>query len=194
MSPRPKPIKSDSSGSRRHLRLARAGESQFFESKPAAVVCGRAPGFGSPRAALLGLLASFQAALGLERASLTLRLVSGAESRGLNRRFRGLDRATDVLSFPASEGLKKPGFSGYLGDLALCPAYAWRRRGRFHPGFGAESAFLIGHGLLHLSGRHHDSPAQERALWRMSLRLHPHSRPWTAALERLGPLKRKPKP
>ncbi|HTB22839.1 MAG TPA: rRNA maturation RNase YbeY [bacterium] len=174
--------------------MARAGESQFFQGKAAAVVCGRVPGFGAPHEALRGLLGSYLAALGLEGASLTLSLVSGAQSRGLNRRFRGKDKATDVLSFPASEGLKKPGFSGYLGDLALCPAYAWRRRGRFFPEFGAEAAFLVGHGLLHLSGRHHDSPAQERAMWRMSLRLQPHSRPWSAALARLGPLKRKPKP
>jgi probable rRNA maturation factor len=183
---------SDSSGSRGSK--ARAGESRFFQAPAAgAQVLGRVDGYGRPGQALAGLLGAYLKALGLERASLTLMLVDGARCRGLNRRFRGLDRATDVLSFPSEEGPRKPGFDGYLGDMALCPPYAWRRRGRFYPDFGAESAFLVLHGLLHLSGRHHDSPAQERALWRLSLRLHRLSPPWHAALRRLGPLKRAPK-
>jgi ssRNA-specific RNase YbeY (16S rRNA maturation enzyme) len=43
------------------------------------------------------------------------------------------------------------------------------------------------HGLLHLSGRHHDTPAQERALWRLSARLHPASVPFRSELGRLAP-------
>ena len=158
---------------------------------PAGVrVVGRAPGHGAPAAALEALMRVYLKALGLGRASVTLSLVSPAQCRALNRRFRGLGKATDILSFPALEGLRRAGFGGYLGDLALCPAYAWRRRGRFDPDFGGESAFLVLHGLLHLSGRHHDTPAQERALWRLSAALHPLCRPWRSALRRLGPLKR----
>ena len=184
---------SDSSGSRGSK--ARAGESRFFQGPGAGIqVLGRVRGHGAPARALKGLLGAYLEALGLEGASLTLMLVDGARCRGLNRRFRGLDRSTDVLSFPAAEGLRKPGFDGYLGDLALCLPYAWAHRGRFYPDFGAESAFLVLHGLLHLSGRHHDSPAQERDLWRLSLRLHRLSPPWHAALRALGPLKREPKP
>jgi probable rRNA maturation factor len=140
---------------------------------------------------LRGLLGAYLDALGMAGASLTLSLVGAAECRELNRRFRNKDRCTDVLSFPSGEGLRKAGFDGYLGDLALCPSYAWRKRGRFDPDFGGETAFLALHGLLHLCGRHHDTPAAERALWARSLRLHRLSPPWHPALGRLGPLKRK---
>jgi probable rRNA maturation factor len=131
---------------------------------------------------------AYLSALGLGKAGVTLRLVDGRESRGLNRRFRRRDRATDVLSFPASDGAPRRGFSGYLGDLALCPPYAWRKRGRFDPDFGGEAAYLVLHGLLHLSGRHHDTSADERALWRLSARLHPLGGAWFADLRRLAPV------
>ncbi len=150
-------------------------------------VLGRVPGHGAPRRALQAVLEVYCGALGLGRAGLTLRLVDEDQCRLLNLRFRGLDRPTDVLYFPAEATAPAPGFRGYLGDLALCPPYAWRRRGRFNPDFGAEAAFLALHGLLHLSGRHHDTPRQEAALEKLSLRLHPLGRARFAALRRLGP-------
>jgi len=193
MKPPAKPARHGSSVAR-PLR-ARGEESRFYEAAGApgpasgVLALGRAPGHGAPAAALRALLRSQLAALGLPDAGVTVRLVSERSCRGLNRRFRGKDGATDVLSFPALRRRAPLGFAGYLGDLALCPAYAWRRRGRFDPDFGGEAAFLVLHGLLHLSGRHHDDPAAERAMWRLSRRLHPLSRPWHAALRRLGPLK-----
>jgi probable rRNA maturation factor len=126
--------------------------------------------------------------LGSPRASLCVQLVDGHECRALNRRFRGKDRSTDVLSFPAAEGRPPQGFSGYLGDLALCLPYAWRKRGRFDPDFGGEAALLLLHGLLHLHGRHHDNAAQEAALWRVQRRLHPLWKGHAAALRRLAPI------
>jgi probable rRNA maturation factor len=150
-------------------------------------VLGRVKGHGAPRAALRGLLQDYLKGLGLPRADVALRLVGEGASRGLNRRWRGLDASTDVLSFPGLEGRPPRGFDGHLGDLALCLPYAWARRGRFNPDFGAECAFLILHGLLHLCGRHHDSPAQERAMWRLSRRLHPLGKGRFEALRSLGP-------
>jgi probable rRNA maturation factor len=114
-------------------------------------------------------------------------LVDGRESRALNRRFRGKDKATDVLSFPSVEGRVPRAFSGYLGDLALCLPYAWRKRERFDPDFGGEAAFLLLHGLLHLHGQHHDTPTQEAAMWRLQRRWHPLWRAHAAALRRLAP-------
>jgi probable rRNA maturation factor len=125
----------------------------------------------------------------LPKAQLTLRLLGERACRGLNRRFRGLDQATDILSFPARSGRPSRGFDGYLGDLALCLPYAWRKRGRFKPRFEAEAAFLILHGLLHLTGRHHDSPAQERELWRLQNSIAPAAAGSLAALAGLKPIK-----
>lgn len=164
---------------------AGGGEPLYFPSEVR--VLGRAAGHGAPRKAIVGLISTLTAALGYPGAGVTLCLVSPARSLVLNRDFRGEDHATDVISFPAQEGLVPEGFSGYLGDLAFCPQIAWERKGRFEKDFGGEAAFLVLHGLLHLSGRHHDTPAQERALWRLSARLHPASVPFRSELGRLAP-------
>ncbi len=137
------------------------------------------PGGGAP---LARLLTDYLRALGLPRAGVCLRKVSERESRSLNARFRGVDAATDILSFPALPGRPPRGFQGYLGDLAFCPAYAWKRRGRIDPDHAVEAAFLLLHGLLHLSGRHHDTPAQEKAHWTLCKRLNPLCRKHPGAL------------
>ena len=148
---------------------------------------GRVRGHGAPVAAIKQALTVYAGGLGFPQGGLTLRLVGERACRGLNRVHRGVDAATDILSFPSVEGPRLPGKASYLGDLAFCPPYAWRRRGRFFRDFGAETAFLLLHGLLHLTGRHHDTTRQERALERVSGRLHPLGRPWFADLRALGP-------
>lgn len=142
-----------------------------------------------PRKGLEAVLGAYLKALGSPKASLSVQLVDGRESRSLNKRFRGKDKATDVLSFPDVEGRVPRAFKGYLGDLALCLPYAWRKRDRFDPDFAGEAAFLLLHGLLHLHGRHHDTPAQEAAMWRLQRRLHPVWKSHAAALRRLAPHK-----
>jgi probable rRNA maturation factor len=137
---------------------------------------------------MAGLLGVYLAALGLPKADVALKLCGEAGIRRLNAGFRSLDLATDVLSFPALDGRPKRGFQGHLGDLAFCPAYAWAKRGRFHADFGAECAFLLLHGLLHLCGQHHDSPAQEKKMWAMARALHPLGRRYFPALKTLAPL------
>jgi rRNA maturation RNase YbeY len=150
-------------------------------------VLGRCAGHGAPASALAQTLGAYLCGLGLPKAEVALKLASPAAMRRLNAGFRGLDRPTDVLSFPALDGRAKPGFTGHLGDLAFCPAYAWSKRGRFHRDFGEECAFLLLHGLLHLSGRHHDSPTQERRMWALARSLHPLGRPYFRRLNALAP-------
>lgn len=111
--------------------------------------------------------------LGLPGAGVSLLICGDTESRRLNRIFRGQDKATDILSFPALEGPVPRGFSGYLGDLALNLPYAWRRRGRFSGVFEKELAFLLLHGLLHLIGVHHDTPSQEKRMRALMRRYFP---------------------
>jgi probable rRNA maturation factor len=72
--------------------------------------------------------------------------------RALNRRYRGQDRPTDVLAFPAGD----PG-SGFLGDIVISVPYAEREaRRRREPG-GREIDRLLVHGLLHLMGYDHET-------------------------------------
>jgi len=100
-------------------------------------------------------------------------LITGdAEMRRLNRRFRGQDHRTDVLSFPSS-GLAAP--LPQLGDLAISIQRA-RAQGRAL-GHGAEHEIriLMLHGLLHLLGMDHETDhgrmGRSEKRWRMRLGL-----------------------
>jgi probable rRNA maturation factor len=95
---------------------------------------------------------------------MTVRVTGDRELRRLNREFLGEDHATDVLSFPSGDLA-----GGYLGDLAL----SWPAVGRQAEAFGhapeVEAALLAVHGLLHLLGWDHATPAEEREMTRLTL-------------------------
>jgi probable rRNA maturation factor len=78
-------------------------------------------------------------------------LVTGdAELKSLNLRFRGKDKATDVLSFPSGE--KNP-----LGDIAISLGRARvQARERGHS-IETEVCILLLHGVLHLTGMDHET-------------------------------------
>jgi probable rRNA maturation factor len=94
------------------------------------------------------------------RAELTIRVVGRAESRALNRRYRGVDKATNVLSFPA-EGIAAVA-PDFLGDIAICAALVRaeaKAQGKLPE---AHWTHLVVHGVLHLLGYDHleDSAAR----------------------------------
>lgn len=88
----------------------------------------------------------------------TLRVVSDREIREMNRRYRRLDRPTDVLAFPASPlplGVA-PDEAAYLGDLVISADTAARQAAEAGRPLGAELGALAVHGLLHLFGYDHE--------------------------------------
>ncbi len=87
----------------------------------------------------------------------TIGFVPATEMRALKRVHLGIDRATDVLSFPASE-LAVPG-PRPLGDIILCPDYLAPR----FPGaqLPRRARQLVLHGLLHLIGFDHENDQGE---------------------------------
>ena len=95
-----------------------------------------------------------EAALGERHdAELTVRIVGRAESRRLNRSFRGKDRATNVLSFPSDlpDAIELP----LLGDIVVCaPLVAEEATAQGKP-MAAHWAHLVIHGVLHLLGYDH---------------------------------------
>jgi probable rRNA maturation factor len=126
-----------------------------------------APGAAAP--GLRRLARRFLRALGLPEAELSLVLTTDARVRGLNRRWRGKDRATDVLSFPAAP---HPGQSGRnLGDVVISLDTARRRAAREGSPAGRELGRYLAHGLLHLLGHDHHAPAQARRMARAEARL-----------------------
>ena len=107
---------------------------------------------------LARFLAEAQKAVGL-RGEVTVLLTTDRAIRRLNRQFRGKDKATDVLSFPATNRI--PNTKGIqeqeIGDLAISVETA-RRQGTVCGHFlGVEIKVLMLHGLLHLAGYDHES-------------------------------------
>ena len=87
-------------------------------------------------------------AAGIE-GSVTVRYVGEAESRRLNREFRGKDYATNVLSFPYSA---RP----LEGDLVICAPVVAREAREQGKALRAHHAHMLVHGLLHLAGLDHE--------------------------------------
>ncbi|MGE5154938.1 MAG: rRNA maturation RNase YbeY [Bdellovibrio bacteriovorus] len=87
------------------------------------------------------------------RAELTIRVVGEAEGRELNRRYRGQDRPTNVLSFPFEV---PPGIDpddavhDLLGDLVICADLVQREAREQGKPAVAHWAHLVVHGVLHL--------------------------------------------
>lgn len=95
--------------------------------------------------------------------------VSRNKIRELNRQYRGVDRVTDVLSFPWEE--KK---SLYLGEIFICYDVARRQaKGYGHP-FKKEMAILLIHGLLHLLGYDHRRVKNRIKMERLEKKIHPY--------------------
>jgi probable rRNA maturation factor len=83
-------------------------------------------------------------------------LTGDAPVRELNRRWRGIDRATDVLSFGYDDA------PGRLvnGDLVVSLERVVAQARRYRVSRGRELARLVIHGALHLAGLDHQTPSQ----------------------------------
>jgi len=89
-------------------------------------------------------------------ASLAICLVSDRRMRELNRQFRDLDQATDVLSFPDGEADRDTG-ERYLGDIVISVACAARQARERGHSLSRELKLLALHGYLHLLGYDHET-------------------------------------
>jgi len=86
--------------------------------------------------------------------------------RRLNREFRGKDKATDVLSFPAAEEMVEE----FAGDLAISLDTARRQAAAHGHTLRDEVRVLLLHGLLHLDGMDHEIDDGEMAAKEAELR------------------------
>jgi probable rRNA maturation factor len=106
---------------------------------------------------LMRYLRDAQSAVGL-RGEVTVLLTTDAGIRGLNRRFRKKNKATDVLSFPVDDVS-----FGAAGDLAISVETAARQAAEQGHRLSMELRVLMLHGMLHLAGYDHESDAGEMA-------------------------------
>jgi len=93
-------------------------------------------------------------------------LTDDSTLRRLNKSFRGKNKPTDVLSFPAP-----PKFaSKHAGDLAISLETAARQATTYGHSLRDEVRILLLHGLLHLSGEDHEKDNGEMAIREAELR------------------------
>jgi len=120
---------------------------------------------GLSKLALERFLARARRAAGL-RGSVNVLITSNAEIRSLNRRFRGKDKATDVLSFPAAPDASQE----LAGDIAISAEVA-SQNARFLGHAPAEEVKILTlHGILHLRGYDHERDDGQMARREQQLR------------------------
>ena len=95
-------------------------------------------------------------------------IADDAEIRGLNRRYRGKNYSTDVLSFPAAR-------NGQAGDIVISIDRARSQAAERGHTLAEELRILMLHGALHLAGMDHETDSGEMARaelrWRKRLGL-----------------------
>ena len=108
-------------------------------------------------------------------AELSLLLTDDKRIRIVNRDWRGFDKATNVLSFPAAPP-EKIGLSPVVGDIVLAFETIVREAQAEEKSVGDHLSHLVIHGLLHLVGEDHETEDQAPRMETLE----------TAALARLG--------
>lgn len=126
----------------------------------------------APASSALRLWASAALGRAASGAQLALRVVGETESRRLNRQYRGHDKSTNILSFPAPR-LPLPDAAGgrSLGDLVICAPVLRREARAQHKPLRAHWAHLVVHGCLHLIGHDHTDDAEAQTMERRERRV-----------------------
>ena len=99
-----------------------------------------------------------------EAAEVSVTLVSPEEIQELNREWRGVDRPTDVLSFPLDE---EDFIEKYvpLGDVIVCPAVIDRQSADFGTTYRQEFCLMVIHSVLHLLGWDHMEENEKKEMF-----------------------------
>ncbi len=102
--------------------------------------------------------AGFPAKVAEPTFGLDVTFVDRSKMRSLNKKFRGKNQATDVLSFPALEIFAR---QGHLGDLVICTEILELQAEEIGHSAKKELQVLLVHGLLHLLGYDHEKSKRE---------------------------------
>jgi probable rRNA maturation factor len=108
--------------------------------------------------------AKLLALLDMADAELSIVLCDDPFIRELNRDYRGKDRATDVLSFEQDGGSRADGGVRMLGDVVISTQTAARQAKARRCSLLDETTSLLAHGVLHLLGWDHETPADAHAM------------------------------
>lgn len=103
-----------------------------------------------------------------KQSEISVSFVDKEEIRKLNLEYRGIDKETDVLSFPLTEPKAWAELESFpaiaLGDIIICTDIAEEQCKHYGHSFERELGFLTVHGLLHLAGYDHMNPSEEEEM------------------------------
>ena len=86
-----------------------------------------------------------------------MRVVDDKESQTLNASYRGIDKPTNVLSFPADVDLPD---ANVLGDVVICAPIVEFEAAEQNKNVADHYAHMVVHGILHLMGYDHESEGE----------------------------------
>ena len=124
-----------------------------------------------PRADVLRRARAMLEALSLQGRELSIVLTGDERIQELNRAYRDQDKPTDVLAFSQLEGELADGAGALLGDVIVSVPTALHQARSRKVDLTSELTMLLAHGLLHLVGWDHDTPAKDRKMRRETARL-----------------------
>jgi probable rRNA maturation factor len=101
-------------------------------------------------------------------AEVSLLFCDDARIRDLNRRFRGQDKPTNVLSFPGREPIET---AHALGDIAIAHETVMREAQEQGKTVEQHCRHMIVHGFLHLLGYDHEEETEAEAMEAMEIRI-----------------------
>ena len=104
-----------------------------------------------------------------DNTEVSVTIVDNEEIRKINNKFRNIDRATDVLSFPLidfdNESLPDDGSKIYLGDIIISIERAKEQAKEYGHSIDREIGFLTAHSMLHLLGYDHMVPEEQKEMF-----------------------------
>ena len=88
----------------------------------------------------------------IEKGEVSIALVTSAEIKKINQKYRKKNKATDVLSFNLGKG---------FGEIVICPSQVKRNAKKYKTSFKKELAKVLIHGILHILGYNHGKSKKE---------------------------------
>ncbi len=129
------------------------------------------PHAGLTRVEILRRIRAMVALLQLDKAEISFVLTDDERIHDLNKTYRGKDRPTDVLAFAMHEGEFADLAGRVLGDVIVSVPTATKQALSRRIPVLDEVTMLLAHGLLHLLGWDHETPAKDRRMRSATQRL-----------------------
>lgn len=106
---------------------------------------------------------------------MSINFINEKRSNEINKKYRGKDRPTDVISFAIEDGADQIDFSVFddpefiedIGDLFMCPSVIMRHSKEYGTGWDREFGYTLVHGFLHLNGYDHIEPNEAKTMFKI---------------------------